>query len=119
MSSIRLRLLKWLIGPILLINLAGASLTYMLAWIPAQLAFDEDLAVSSGALAARLRAVPAGAWIDLPRDAEQVLRANEVDAFYFVVRDASGRLLAGVEHLAVAEVPGARDHRRFALASST
>ena len=44
MISIRLRLLKWLIVPILLINLAGAALTYMLAWIPAQLAFDQSLA---------------------------------------------------------------------------
>ena len=35
MNSIRLRLLKWLIGPILLINFAGASLTYLLAWRPA------------------------------------------------------------------------------------
>ena len=95
MSSIRLRLLKWLIGPILLINLAGASLTYMLAWIPAQLAFDQDLAVAAGALQARVRQGPSGPTLDLPRDAEQVLRANEDDAFYFVVRDQQGRLLAG------------------------
>ena len=32
MNSIRLRLLTWLIGPILLLNLAGASLIYLLAW---------------------------------------------------------------------------------------
>ncbi|MES2901812.1 MAG: sensor histidine kinase [Pseudomonadota bacterium] len=95
MSSIRLRLLKWLIGPILLINLAGASLTYMLAWIPAQLAFDQDLAVAAGALAARVRQSAAGPTLDLPRDAEQVLRANENDAFYFVVRNQNGRLVAG------------------------
>jgi two-component system sensor histidine kinase TctE len=35
MNSIRLRLLKWLIGPILLINLAGGALAYLLAWAPA------------------------------------------------------------------------------------
>jgi signal transduction histidine kinase len=35
MTSIRLRLLKWLIVPVLLINLAGGALTYMLAWAPA------------------------------------------------------------------------------------
>jgi len=35
MTSIRLRLLKWLIAPILLINLAGGALTYTLAWAPA------------------------------------------------------------------------------------
>ena len=37
MTSIRLRLLKWLIVPILLLNLAGGVLTYMLAWGPANL----------------------------------------------------------------------------------
>jgi two-component system sensor histidine kinase TctE len=35
MTSIRLRLLKWLIVPVLLINLGGGALTYMLAWAPA------------------------------------------------------------------------------------
>ncbi len=90
MSSIRLRLLKWLLGPILVINLAGASLTYLLAWTPAQLAFDQSLADTAGALALRLR----GPALDLPRAAELVLRANEVDAVYFAVR-TRGKMLAG------------------------
>lgn len=95
MNSIRLRLLKRLIGPVLLVNLAGAGLTYMLAWLPAQLAFDQGLADAAGALSLRLRATEGGAVLDLPREAEQVLRANDVDPFYFSVRSASGRLLAG------------------------
>ena len=41
MSSIRLRLLKWLVAPILVFNLLAASLTYLLAWTPAQRAFDQ------------------------------------------------------------------------------
>lgn len=98
MNSIRLRLLKWLIGPILLINLAGASLTYLLAWMPAQLAFDQSLLDATGALAARLRANDAGNGVtitlDLPQPAEQVLRADDVDALYFVVRSGA-RTLAG------------------------
>ncbi|MES2152038.1 MAG: sensor histidine kinase [Pseudomonadota bacterium] len=95
MNSIRLRLLKWLIGPILLMNLAGASLTYLLAWTPAQLAFDQSLADAAGALAARLRPGPVTAIVDLPKQAEQVLRADPLDATYFVVRDGGGALLAG------------------------
>jgi len=91
MSSMRRRLLAWLIGPILLVNLAGASLVYMLAWVPAQLAFDQGLADAAGALAPHLHGeVP----FALPPDAEQVLRAGE-DAVYFTVRSGSGRLLAG------------------------
>lgn len=38
MSSIRLRLLKWLVGPVVLVNLGAALLTYQLAWKPAELA---------------------------------------------------------------------------------
>ena len=96
MNSIRLRLLKRLVGPILLVNLAGAGLTYMLAWMPAQIAFDQDLTDAAGALSLRLRDGEGngGAAIDLPAEAEQVLRANDVDAFYFSVR-AGTRLLAG------------------------
>lgn len=95
MSSIRLRLLKWLIGPILLINLAGAALTYVLAWTPAQLAFDQGLHDAAAALAARVRAGPAGIELDLPRQAELALRADQADAIYFVVRTAGGRVVAG------------------------
>ncbi|MDM5177510.1 sensor histidine kinase [Massilia sp. DJPM01] len=95
MISIRLRLLKWLIVPILLINVAGAALTYMLAWIPAQLAFDQSLADAAGALAARLRPGHGRAEIDLPRQAEQVLRADDADVLYFIVRGEDGKALAG------------------------
>jgi two-component system sensor histidine kinase TctE len=95
MTSIRLRLLKWLIGPILLLNLAGASLAYLLAWIPAQQAFDQAIGDAAAALAARLVAGPGGVQLDLPKQAEQLLRTDETDAIYFVVRRADGVRLAG------------------------
>ena len=95
MSSIRLRLLKWLIGPILVVNLAGAALTYLLAWTPAQLALDQGLLDTAVALAARVRQGPQGVELDLPAQAEQILRADRLDATYFAVRDASGALIAG------------------------
>ncbi|WLI91496.1 sensor histidine kinase [Massilia sp. R2A-15] len=91
MTSIRLRLLKWLVGPILLINLAGAGLTWLLAWTPAQMAFDQAIADAAGALSAR---VVAGR-VDLPAQAEQLLRGDPVDAVYFVVRGANGARMAG------------------------
>jgi len=61
MTSIRLRLLKTLIVPILLINLAGGALAYMLAWLPAQIAFDQSQpeAPMRGAAGA-VQAAPAG-----------------------------------------------------------
>jgi len=95
MPSIRLRLLRRLIGPILLLNLAGGALTYMLAWIPAQKAFDQNLGAAAGALGARLSVTRAGWHMDLPQQAEQVLRSDDSDAVFFAVRDAEGKLLAG------------------------
>lgn len=96
MSSIRLRLLKWLVAPILVFNLLAASLTYLLAWTPAQRAFDQGLLDAAIGLATRLR--PGGASVDLPvnlPDAARVLGAGSPDASWFVVRDAGGRVLAG------------------------
>lgn len=93
MSSIRLRLLKWLVAPILVFNLLAASLTYLLAWTPAQLAFDQGLLDAASGLAARLRPGSPAMGLELP--AAQVLDAAAPDASWFVVRAANGRVLAG------------------------
>lgn len=108
MKSIRLRLLQWLIVPILLINLAGAALTYVLAWIPAQLAFDQTLADAGSALAARLYGGPGQPGIDLPTQAEQVLRADDVDALYFIVRTHDGKIIAGDADFPALAAPNSR-----------
>jgi two-component system sensor histidine kinase TctE len=100
MTSIRLRLLKWLIGPILLLNLMGGALIYALAWLPAQMAFDQGLSDAAGALGARLQLRGEQLEVDLPRQAEQVLRNDDTDAVYFAVRDAGGHLVAGDAKLA-------------------
>ncbi|MES2318638.1 MAG: sensor histidine kinase [Pseudomonadota bacterium] len=109
MTSMRRRLLVWLLGPMLLINLGGAILVYMLAWVPAQLAFDQSLVDAAGALAARVR--PGLAALELSPDAEQVLRAGDTDAVYFSVLSRAGRVLAGDPDFPSMErpLPGAFD----------
>lgn len=92
MTSIRLRLLKWLVAPILVFNLLAASLTYLLAWTPAQRAFDQGLLDAAAGLAARLRTGGPGTGLDMPA---RVLDTGSADASWFVVRDAGGRVLAG------------------------
>ena len=94
-ASIRVNLLKWLIAPLLIINLVGAGLTYWLAWAPAQLAFDQSLADAGWALIPRLREVDDEILIDLPQQAEQILRLDHFDAIFFVVRQLNGRVIAG------------------------
>lgn len=90
MNSIRLRLLKWLLGPILLVNLVLAALVAGLAWTPAQVAFDGGLLETADTLAQRLSA---GAAPQLVQDGHAAGAA--VDRSWFVVRDGQGRHLAG------------------------
>ena len=42
--SLRGKLLRWLVIPLMLVNLAGATAIYWLAWLPAQAALDQSLA---------------------------------------------------------------------------
>jgi two-component system sensor histidine kinase TctE len=98
MSSIRLRLLKWLVGPVVVLNLAGASLTYLFAWTPAQVAFDQGLLDVAAGLAARVQAAPA-ASIAPPH-------ADLIDDTWFVVRAVDGRVLAGAPDFPALTGPG-------------
>ncbi len=94
MSSIRLRLLKWLVLPILVFNLLAASLTYLLAWTPAQLAFDQGLLDAASGLAASVRLEAGVLRVDAPA-AARLLDAAAPDASWFVVRLRDGRVVAG------------------------
>jgi len=95
MTSIRLRLLKWLVLPILVFNLLAASLTYLLAWTPAQLAFDQGLLDAAASLATRVRVDAGAVRIDAPVEAARLLGTGSPDASWFVVRQGDGRVLAG------------------------
>ncbi|MGS0743737.1 sensor histidine kinase N-terminal domain-containing protein, partial [Glaciimonas sp. GG7] len=95
MNSIRIKLLMWLIVPLLLVNLIGAGMSYWLAWIPAQIAFDQSLADAGWAMVPRLQEKDGQVEIHLSQQAEQVLRVDHFDAIYLVVRSGDGKLLAG------------------------
>ena len=88
MNSIRLRLLKWLLGPILLVNLVLAALVAGLAWTPAQVAFDAGLMDTATTLASR---VATGGAAGL----SPVAPAATGERAWFVVRDLQGRRLEG------------------------
>jgi two-component system sensor histidine kinase TctE len=94
-SSIRRDLLKWLIAPLLFINLVGASFTYWLAWLPAQHAFDQNLMDSTWALYAQVRHRQERTTAELTQQAEQILRSNHSDTTFFAVRNTSGQIVVG------------------------
>jgi two-component system, OmpR family, sensor histidine kinase TctE len=93
--SIRGDLLKRLIVPLLIVNMLGAGLTYWLAWIPTQIAFDQGLADAGWALIPRLHTSGGQIKIDLSKQAEQVLRMDHFDTIYFVVRNEERKTIAG------------------------
>ena len=96
--SIKFNLLKWLIAPLLAVNLIGAGLTYGLAWLPAQDAFDQSLTDAAWALSSQVKRVRGKATLELSKQAEQMLRTDHFDTMYFVVRDSNGETLAGDQH---------------------
>ncbi|MFC5511970.1 ATP-binding protein [Massilia jejuensis] len=105
MSSIRVRLLKWLVGPIVAVNLGAAALTYLLAWTPAQLAFDEGLRANAATLAARVRVG------GTPALASALSDDSAGEASWAAVHERGGRVLAGAASLPPALRPGLYDAR--------
>jgi two-component system sensor histidine kinase TctE len=93
--SLRVKLLKWLVVPLVAVNLAGAAAVYWLAWIPAQTAFDQSLADAAWALVPHVQGTGNSVELQLSKQAEQVLRVDHFDEIYFVVRDVEGRTIAG------------------------
>ncbi|MEK0428876.1 MAG: hypothetical protein RL001_1403 [Pseudomonadota bacterium] len=107
--SLRVKLLKWLVVPLVAVNLAGAAAVYWLAWIPAQTAFDQSLADAAWALVPHVQDTGDSVELRLSQQAEQVLRVDHFDQTYLVVRNIEGRTIAGDRDFPRLRVP-ARDN---------
>lgn len=107
-TSLRARLLKWLVIPLVALNLVAAGVAYWLAWMPAQTAFDQSLVDTAWALVPHMQESGTSVELSLSQQAEQVLRVDHFDEVYFVVRDAFGRTIAGD-----ADFPALKEPERF------
>ena len=114
--SLRVKLLKWLVIPLVAVNLAGAAAVYWLAWIPAQTAFDQSLADAAWALVPHVQESGNSVELQLSQQAEQVLRVDHFDEIYLVVRDIDGRTIAGDRDFPSLHIP-ARDNTWVAYLS--
>lgn len=94
-SGIRRSLLRWLIIPAIGINIFGAFFIYKLAWIPARNTFDQSLAEVAWALLPHVRDNGQGLFVDLPKKAEQLLKVDQYDDIYLVVRNQDGKTIFG------------------------
>ncbi len=88
--SLRRRLLKWLVLPVLLVNLGGAVVSYQFARKPAFSALDGDLTDAAILLLEQLE-VDGNGRLWLPTEADYLLRHNSHDHVWLAVRslDAS------------------------------
>jgi two-component system, OmpR family, sensor histidine kinase TctE len=94
--SIRRRLLLVLVGPILIVLLAGALIDYFTALQPMRRAYDQSLADAALAVAAHVRVSTAGSvTADLPEQAVAMLRTDAIDSIYFRVTAPDGSYVAG------------------------
>ena len=95
--SVSRRLLGLLLLPLALLLGIGVFIDYRTGSAPIRAAYDRALHEMALAVAAHLRDADADGRIDadLPPQAVAVLRADSVDAIYFVVRAADGQVING------------------------
>lgn len=95
MRSLRLRLLAWLLLPLVTVAIVATAGAYSFLDRRLTSAYDLDLGDIARTLVPYLAMHEGEVRLDLPEIAEAVLRADSSDLIFFVVRDASGRVIAG------------------------
>jgi len=101
---LRSQLLTWLLVPLFLLLTADAAISYWIALSSSQRAYDRSLVEIARGVSLHLRTYNGTLALDMPDAARRVLFTDPVDAMYFQVETASGRVVAG-DPLA----PGHRD----------
>ncbi|OWW22282.1 sensor histidine kinase [Noviherbaspirillum denitrificans] len=96
-GSIQRDLIKWLCVPLLVINMIGALTVYMIAWLPAQKALDQNLAEIAFDLRMYLRLSDEGIRLELPEDDMRLLRANIAGQIYYVIRHGTDTLIGDTD----------------------
>lgn len=94
-SSIRRQLLTWLLVPIITLWVVSAGITYILAIDFANNAYDSALLDSARAVSSRLVFKPTGTIVDLPPAAQEILKWNAKDDFFYQVLTSKGKLISG------------------------
>ena len=94
-SSIRRRLLRWLLPLLLVIELVTSALDYRGSIAPVEAAYDQALADAALAVSAHLRPTGARLELDLSEQSISMLRADTHDRVFFRVLDPTGATLGG------------------------
>lgn len=98
-SSLRQRLLRWLLPPIVLLMVVWAWAAYAVVLHFANLAYDRALEDTAQTLAGQVEIDQGRVGVDLPPAAYRMLEFDQVDNIYFSVSDERGRQLVGNQAL--------------------
>ena len=108
-TTLRSKLLRWLLIPLSLLLLADAVGSYFIATNVASAVYDGELMEIARELGLHIRNGNGKAEFDLPRDAERTLLLDDYDKVYYAVR-VHGNTLAGDAAL---PPPAAGSHAAF------
>lgn len=110
--SLRRTLLAWLIPPLLVISVLGSFAAFRYSHSAAIQAFDQSLVNAAIGLGGRVRMQGFTATIDIPVAADQIVRTDQYDEVFYLIRDPYGETLAGDADL---PPPPASDPKEFAV----
>ena len=98
-TSIRRRLLVFLISSLVLMVAGAAAVTYWVALRSANDAYDRSLLDPALDIAENLRIDATGAHVDLPQKALEALVYDQIDRVIFQVRSPSNAIIDGVDDM--------------------
>lgn len=98
-NSLRQRLLLNLLPGLILAVLLAATASYALVTRPMRAAFDQSLADTALALIPYIKVERGRVVLQLPQDAEKILRSDEFETVSFAVFAGNDEFAAGDEHL--------------------
>jgi two-component system, OmpR family, sensor histidine kinase TctE len=107
-TSVRYRLLGWLLVPLVALLLVGVLADYGTAVGPANAAYDQALIDTAIAIAGQIKAERGELIADLPATAAKMLRTDQYDQIYFAVVAPNGTVIAGDKGLPLTPEHGAR-----------
>ena len=95
MTSLRRRLVAWLLPPLVVVGVVAAAGAYVFMDRRLGAAYDQGLGDIARALAPYISARGDSVTLEMSRQADAILRADSQDEIYYAVIDHAGRLVAG------------------------